>query len=245
MSLAKIRVVLVRPSHPGNIGGTARAMKNMGLENLVLVSPAQFPDNQATARATDAADILARARVVPTLEAAVGDCGLTIGTSARPRRIDWPTFSAQESAERLIAASDHQSVAVVFGHERTGLTNEELDRCHAVVTIPANPDYPSINLACAVQIMAYEIWLASRRRVGDMLASPAEVSDRVTVSDLDLLYQHLERILIRIGFLDPKNPRLLMRRLVRLFNRSDLDRNELNILRGILTAIEHPERHKP
>ena len=245
MALANIRIVLVRPTHPGNIGGTARAMKNMGLERLYLVAPERFPDKEAEARAAEARDVLESAVVCDTLEAALGDCVLAIGTSARARRIGWPSLTPQQCATRLIATVADGPVALLFGQERTGLTNEELDRCHAVVTIPVSPGYPSLNLACAVQILAYETLQAwQRERDGRAVVADDEVPIRATAGEMDRLYEHLERVLVRIGFLDPANPRLLMRRLARLFNRAELDQNELNILRGILTAVEHPERHK-
>lgn len=245
MSLANIRIVLVRPTHPGNIGGTARAMKNMGLDRLCLVSPERFPDDEAEARAADASNVLSGALVFDTLEAAVGDCVLTIGTSSRARRIGWPTLTPNECAERLVATQSTGPVALLFGQERTGLTNEELDRCHAVVSIPVSPAYPSLNLVCAVQILAYEILQAFQRSDGALArGAAAEELAPATREELDRFYEHLERVLVRIGFLDPANPRLLMRRLTRLFNRAEPVQSELNILRGILTAVEHPERHK-
>lgn len=245
MSLENIRVVLVRPTHPGNIGGTARAMKNMGLDRLCLVAPERFPDAEADARAADARDVLRSAAVFDSLDAALGDCVLAIGTSARARRIGWPTLSPGDCAMRLLDTASMGAVALLFGQERTGLTNEELDRCHAVVSIPVSPGYPSLNLACAVQVLAYEIYQAWQRRQGGPESDgTAARASRATAEEMDRLYEHFERVLVRIGFFDPENPRLLMRRLVRLFNRAELDQNELNILRGILTAVEHPERHK-
>jgi tRNA (cytidine32/uridine32-2'-O)-methyltransferase len=236
MPLDSIRIVLSRPTHPGNIGAATRAMKNMGLRELLLVAPEKFPHPEAVARAVDAADILERARICVTLEQALGDCRLVIGTSARNRRIGWPTLMPRECAQRLVVAAAQGPVALVFGQERTGLTNEELDRCQYVVTIPTSPEYSSLNLASAVQILAYEIFLASI--VGGVRNDEVRDEPLATAGELQLFYEHLEQVLAQTGFLDPSNPRLLMRRLVRLFGRTELDRNELNILRGILTSVQ-------
>jgi len=237
-SLDRIRIVLVAPSHGGNIGGSARAMKNMGLRQLALVKPQDFPGDEAIARAAGAEDVLVDARVCDTLEEAIADCQLVIGTSARDRRIPWPHLSPEEGARRLVAASQTQQVALLFGRERTGLTNDELDRCQALVTIPTNPGFASLNLACAVQVLAYEIHCAGLvmsqlpEAQSELLGEPAAAQ-----ADVDRFYQHLEQVLVETGFLDPQNPRLLMRRLMRLFNRVELTTNEVNILRGILTAV--------
>lgn len=229
-----IRFVLVEPSHAGNIGAAARALKNMGLHELVLVQPAPFRNDEAHARAAGADDVLANARVYATLDEALADCQLVIGTSARNRRIEWPALSPRDAAARLVAeAAPTRPVALVFGRERTGLTNDELDRCQAYVTIPTDPNFSSLNLAAAVQIMAYELALARnahpRRREEWQPASQAEVRR---------MYEHLFAVLVEIEFLDPANPRKLMRRLMRLFNRAELEQNEVNILRGILTAVQ-------
>jgi TrmH family RNA methyltransferase len=231
-----IRIVLLRPTHPGNIGGAARAMKNMGLASLTLVAPEQFPHPEATARAAGAADVLERARVCETLDDALQGCHLVIGASARERRIEWPPLAPPEGAAMLRAGARRGPVALLFGQERTGLMNEELDRCRFVVTVPTDPRYPSLNLACAVQILVYEIYGAGSR-VPD-LPHDGHGEPAATVEETRLFYHHLEQVLTEINFLDPANPRLLMRRLVRLFNRAELDRNELNILRGILTAVQ-------
>jgi TrmH family RNA methyltransferase len=242
MPQANIRIVLVRPTHPGNIGAAARAMKNMCLTQLYVVAPERFPHPEAMARAADAAELLSRAVICATLEEAIGDCQLVVGTSSRARRIDWPALSPPECARQLTSAAEQGAVALLFGQERTGLTNKELDRCQYMVSIPVNPDSPSLNLAAAVQILAYEIYLA--RLEGRSV--PADASDNTTVvatqEDLQRLYEHLETVLVEIGFLDPQNPRRLMRRLVRLFNRAGLDQNELNILRGMLTAVQTRRR---
>lgn len=255
-ALRAVHIVLSRPTHPGNIGAVARAMKTMYLGSLRLVAPGRFPAPEADAMAAGAEDVLARARVFDTLDEAVRDCPLVVGTSARPRRIHWPALTPPEAAGRalLAEAAGGNAVALVFGQERTGLTNQELDRCHAVVAIPANPAYPSLNLAGAVQILAYELLQAGLRadretyRSGEAghengltVAGAPSGSPPATPEQLDHLYRHLEQVLIEIQFLDPANPRLLMRRLRRLFNRTALDQNELNILRGILTSVQ---RHR-
>jgi TrmH family RNA methyltransferase len=234
--LANIRIVLSRPTHPGNIGAAARAMKNMGLGNLVLVAPEKFPHPDASARAADALDVLESARVCAQLGEAIDDCQLVIGTSARPRRIDWPTATPREAAARVVRAASAGPVALLFGQERTGLTNEELDRCQVLVTIPTARAYASLNLAAAVQILAYEVFVASAAGAGAPLETPTE--PLATAEDLRRFYEHLEQVMVQTGFLDPANPRLLMRRLARLFGRIELDRNEMNILRGILTSVQ-------
>ncbi len=191
--------------------------------------------------AAGAEDILEQAVVFGTLDEAVRDCPLVVGTSSRSRRIGWPAMAPSEAAARLLSeAVAGNAVALLFGQERTGLTNEELDRCHAVVAIPANPAYPSLNLAGAVQVLAYELLQAALKNE-QAVAGNGSDSPAATPEQLDHLYRHLEQVLVAIEFLDPANPRLLMRRLRRLFNRAALDQNELNILRGILTSVQ---RHR-
>jgi tRNA (cytidine32/uridine32-2'-O)-methyltransferase len=242
MSLKQIRIVLVQPSHGGNIGGCARAMKNMGLTRLVLVTPEEFPSEEATARAAGADDVLMQAQVCATLDEAIADCHLVIGASARERRIAWPRLTPVEAAQRVATAAAEQEVAILFGRERTGLTNDELDRCQILVNIPANPEFSSLNLACAVQVIAYEIRSAIEER--DLLA-PVEFTDMLgeplaTHAEVQSFYQHLDHVMVASGFLDPKNPRLLTRRIRRLFNRIEMTSNEVNILRGILSAVSQP-----
>lgn len=237
MSLDRIRIVLMAPSHGGNIGACARAMKTMGLARLVLVTPKEFPSAEASARAVGAEDVLGRAQVCASLEEAVGDCQLVIGTSARARRIHWPLLDPAEAARRVVAHGATGEVAVLFGRERIGLTNDELDRCQLLVSVPSNPEFSSLNLAAAVQVIAYEIWRAASGPPvavpdGEPLGEP-----RATHADVQRLYEHLEKVLVELEFLDPANPRLLMRRLMRLFNRVELTTNEVNILRGILTSV--------
>jgi TrmH family RNA methyltransferase len=243
MSLNRIRIVLVQPSLGGNIGGCARAMKNMGLTRLVLVAPDDFPGEEASARAAGADDVLAQAQVYATLDEAIADCHLVIGASARERRIAWPMLAPDEAARRVVtAAAAGQEVAVLFGRERTGLTNDELDRCQILVNIPANPEFSSLNLACAVQVIAYEIRCAAETSDAeasvdstDMLGEPLATSGEV-----QRFYEHLDQVMVETGFLDPENPRLLRRRIMRLFNRVKLTSNEVNILRGILSAVTQP-----
>jgi TrmH family RNA methyltransferase len=239
MSLTNIRIVLLNTTHPGNIGAAARAMKNMCLENLVLVSPREFPAEEASARAAGADDILGRARICATLDEALQGCRLVIGSSARSRTIAWPMLDLPAAAARLVSEAAAGQVALLFGQERTGLTNEQLDRCHFLTAIPANPGFSSLNLAGAVQVLAYEVYLASLGSVAEGAPlTEAGDSPLASADDLQRLYQHLEETLIQIQFLDPRNPRKLMRRLTRLYNRARLDSNELNILRGILTAVQ-------
>ncbi len=229
-----IRIVLFQPTHPGNIGAAARAMKTMGLSDLVVVNPRCEIDGVARARSSGARDVLLSARIVPTLTDAVAGCGLVLGTSARRRRLSWPELDPRECAERLVAASQTKPVAVVFGSERAGLTNAETDQCHALVCIPSNPDYSSLNLAMAVQIIAYEI----RRAQGVDTPPPDKVdAPPASAEDMEYFYEHLERVLLHVGFLKADNPRALMRRLRRLYNRARLDERELNLLRGILAAL--------
>jgi TrmH family RNA methyltransferase len=242
MNLANLRIVLVGTTHPGNIGASARAMKNMGLERLVLVAPSCFPHADATARASGADDILANARVVARLDDALMGCGLVFGASARRRTLPWPEVDPHQCALRAVSASAHGEVALVFGRERAGLTNEELDRCHFLVHIPANPHYRSLNLAAAVQVLAYEVRMAAREEPAG--AIPPWTSAQAPADEMERLYRHLEEVLVETGFLDPDNPRFLMRRLRRLFNRARPDCQEVNILRGILAAIQGRKQSK-
>lgn len=233
-SLTDVTVVLVGTSHAGNIGAAARAMKTMGLSRLVLVAPRGFPSAEATARAAGADDVLAGAAVVQRLEDAVSDRALVLGTSARSRHLQWPELTPREAAERALA---RRPSAIVFGRERSGLSNEELDRCQALIRIPTAADYASLNLAAAVQLLAYELRLAA---LASMSASAQQVVDPETVThgELEGFYAHLDEVLVSIGYLDPEAPKLLRRRLRRLFNRATPDRAELNILRGILSAVQ-------
>lgn len=230
-----VRIVLVGTTHPGNIGAVARAMKNMGLNDLALVNPRYFPHEDATARASGATDILDSAKLCTDLKAALTDVVYAVGTSARSRSISWPTYNPRDCAGQLLQESEQGTVAVVFGPEKTGLHNDDLDLCHALLTIPTNPDFSSLNLAMAVQVLSYEIRIAGMASEGlrfDAEASPA------TGDEMEHLYSHLEQVMTDIGFLVPDNPRHLMRRLRRLFIRARPDKNEVNILRGLLSAVE-------
>lgn len=234
--LRAIRTVLIRPTHPGNIGGVARALKNMGLEQLYLVDPADYPSAEATARAAGAEDVLARAVVCADLEEAIGDCHFVVGTTGRTRHIEWPALDPAGCAQRLLIEAGRGPVAMLFGPERAGLANAELDRCHVLGYIPSNPEYPSLNLVCAVQILAYEMYRAA---LGNAASIPTSSDPPATGEEMQHFHRHLEEVLVETGFLDPANPRLLPRRLRRLFNRARLDKNEVNILRGILTAVQN------
>ncbi|BBP66916.1 tRNA (cytidine/uridine-2'-O-)-methyltransferase TrmJ [Pseudomonas sp. Cab53] len=247
--LQNIRVVLVNTSHPGNIGGAARAMKNMGLSRLVLVEPRLFPHHEADARASGADDILAGAQVVATLEDALVGCNLVLGTSARDRRIPWPMLDPRECGTKVIEEAEQGSeIALVFGREDSGLTNEELQRCHFHVHIPSDPTFSSLNLAAAVQVLSYEVrmaWLAAEGQPSKVekteVGSPRSET-LATMDELERYFEHLEQTLVDIEFLDPDKPRHLMARLRRLYGRSSVSRAEMNILRGILTETQKAAR---
>lgn len=232
--LDNIRIVLVNTSHPGNIGSAARAMKTMGIHDLVLVDPVEPPDGRATAMAAGAVDVLANLCIVGTLAEAVADCGLVIGSSARSRTLDWPMLDPRQAGAKSIAEASQHKVALVFGRERTGLTNDELQQCHYHVCIPANPEYSSLNLAMAVQTICYEVRMHSLAEKPPAIATEAYPQQQ----DLDRFYVHLEQILLQVNFLRADHPGNVMSKLRRLFNRVRPDSQELNILRGILTAVQ-------
>ena len=239
--LANVRTVLLHTSHPGNIGASARALKTMGLDDLWLVSPKQFTHAEATARASGAADVLQHASVCDDLDAALDDCRLVIGASARTRSIPCPVLDPRECARQACAEGAAGKVAILYGREQSGLSNAELDRCHYLVRIPVSPAYGSLNLAAAVQVISYELLVAQRTLDA---GRPVEAAGQVSVSagEMERFYEHLERTLVELGFLDPANPRQLMRRLRRLYNRARPDNNEINILRGILTAAQQARK---
>lgn len=243
--LENIRIVLVNTSHTGNIGSVARAMKTMGLSQLVLVDPVELPDGHSIALAAGASDILAQARVVPTLAEAIGDCPLVIGTSARMRTLSWPMLDPREAGAKLIADAPQHQVALVFGRERTGLTNEELHQCHFHVNIPANPEYSSLNLAMAVQTLSYEIrmaWLAAESLLTPAVAEREDVVEYPSQAAVESYLAHLETTLSDIQFLHSDHPGHVLMRLRRMLVRLRPDTNELNILRGILTAIQRSRK---
>ena len=235
-----VRIILVGTTHPGNIGAVARAMKNMGFTELSLVGPRHFPHEEATARASGAEDVLETATVADTLEEALAGCHFAVGASARSRAIEWPTCEPRECAARLVEESGKGDVAIVMGPEKSGLSNEHLDRCQALLTIPTNPDFSSLNLAMAVQVITYELRLATLEK------TPTEAPEipPATAEEMEHFYRHLQSVITMTGFLDPDNPRTLMRRLRRLFNRSAPDQNEINILRGILTSVDRMDRQE-
>lgn len=241
LRLDTIRVVLVNTTHAGNIGGVARAMKNMGLEHLYLVAPqCTFPSQDAVARSSGATDILDNAVVIKTLDEAINDVHLVLGTSARSRHIPWPLINPREAAD-VVVQTGNQQVAILFGREDRGLTNEELQRCHHHIHIPTNEAFSSLNLAAAVQVVSYECRMAFLQQgaLGELpqwgVKWDIELAEQ---QEQERMYTHLEKVLVDIDFLDPDNPRQLMPRLRRLFQRAVLDKVEVNILRGILTHVE-------
>lgn len=232
--LTNICIVLVETSHPGNIGATARAMKTMGLTDLRLVNPKYFPSVEATTRAAGADELLAQARVMSSLSEAVADCELVLGTTARQRAMAWPQLLPRAAAERVLGEASSQRAAFVFGRESAGLTNEELQLCHYALTIPANPEYSSLNLAAAVQIVCYELYSAT----ASMETERSEKGRQfVAAAQMDGFFEHCAAAMRETGFFDAGNPDVVMRRLRRLFNRTRLDENEYNILRGFFRQI--------
>lgn len=234
--MKNIRFVLVGATHPGNIGAAARAMKTMSLSNLHLVQPKRYPSAEATARASGADDVLASAQVHDNLADAILDCQYVYGMSARLRHLPVPIVNPRQAITHIQQLPDSSEIAIVFGREHSGLSNEELDRCQHLIHIPANPEYSSLNLAAAVQVLAYEIKMSFDPSI--TVGRIGEDRKAIDASDLEHLYSHFEQTLVAIGFLNPENPRNLMRRLRRLYNRAELDRNELQILHGILRAAE-------
>jgi tRNA (cytidine32/uridine32-2'-O)-methyltransferase len=235
MQLNAIRIVLVGTTHPGNIGSTARAMKTMGLDSLYLVNPKSFPDYRAGEMAAGADDILDAAVVTTSLDAALSGCQLALATSARPRGLSLPGLIPATAAELASQQADNTQVAIVFGREHAGLTNEELLKCHYHINIPSNPEYSSLNLAQAVQIIAYELRMK-------LLAPQASVASRqdeyASWDEVEQFYQHLAQVSIDTGFLKAANPRKLMTRVRRLFNRVNLEKMEVSLLRGMLSQVQ-------
>ena len=243
--LNKLRIVMVNTTHPGNIGAAARAMKNMGLSRLYLVDPIAKIDDEAMQRSSRAEDILNNVVICDTLEEALADCGLVVGTSARSRAIPWPLMNPRQCGDRVAqAVSADNEVAIVFGRESRGLTNEELHLCHAHVHIPTEESFSSLNVAQAIQVMAYEMRLAVHENVGQ---EDKESQERwgvdwdyplATHEQLNGMLQHMEQTMVEIGFLNPDTPKQLMSRLRRLYQRAAPDQVEINIMRGMMTAMQ-------
>lgn len=234
--LDNVKVILIGTSHPGNIGSAARAMKVMGLSQLVLVKPECEVDAQTRALAAGAADIAQNAVIVDSLEEAVADCGLVVGSSARSRTLEWPMLEPRECGEKFAIEGENHPVALIFGRERTGLTNEELQACHYHVCIPANPEYSSLNLAMAVQTLSYEVRVAHLNRLQS--GYPARQEEYPRHKELEMFYEHLEKVITNTQFIAQDKPNMVMTKLRRLFNRARPESQEINILRGILTSVE-------
>ncbi len=236
MDFPRIRIVMVETTHPGNIGAAARAMKNMALDRLYLVKPRLFPHEEATARASGADDVLQGAAVCETLAEALHGCSLVFGASARSlRSIPWPQVDARGCAELVGRQASDLEVALLFGREHSGLNNEELELCNYLVHIPTNPDFSSLNVAAAIQVLAYELNMV---RIGSWQEPASNKGDEpASAEEVEGFFEHLEQTLVATEFLDPDNPRQLMRRLRRLFNRALMEKTEVNILRGILTSV--------
>ena len=238
---SNIRIVLVGTTHPGNIGAVARAMKNMNLSDLYLVSPKIFPSADATSRASGADDILFSATVCESLQDAVGDCQIVIGASARSRTISWPELTARECAEKLAVEAHKNRVAIVFGRENSGLKNKELDICRYLLRIPCNPGFSSLNLAAAVQVIGYELFVASGQGTKVVEVEPDCLA---TSEQMEAFYHHLHQTLVDIGFMHVDKSRSVMRRLRRIYNRAQMETKELDMLRGILRMSQGNKEKK-
>lgn len=242
--LQNVRIVLVETSHTGNMGSVARAMKTMGLTNLWLVNPLVKPDSQAIALAAGASDVIGDAKIVDTLDEALAGCSLVVGTSARSRTLPWPMLDPRECGLKAISEAQDAPVAIVFGRERVGLTNDELQKCHYHVAIQANPEYSSLNLAMAVQILAYEVriaWLATQEE-GKEAPVVEDQTQYPSVDDLERFYGHLEQVLLKTGFIRTSHPGQIMSKLRRLYTRARPETQELNILRGMLSSIDNEKK---
>jgi TrmH family RNA methyltransferase len=234
----KVRIVLVGAQHPGNIGSAARAMKTMGLADLALVAPERFPAPEAVVMAAAADDVLGRARIFGSVREAIADCGLIVGTTARARHLPWLVVEPREAAREIVTAAASATVAILFGAERTGLSNEDLEQCQRLLTIPCDAAYPSLNLAMAVQVVAYELWLAAREPCLRGVAAGPHAS----AEEMEHFYAQLAEVMDQIDFRDRTGSGHLMARLRRFFNRAAPDENEIHILRGILTAVQGRRR---
>lgn len=245
MNLDRIRIVLVRTFHPGNIGSAARSMKTMGLNDLCLVAPKDFPSAEADKMAAGAADTLSQACIKPTLAEAISDCTTIIASTARPRGYDLPELNPEQAAEMLVSGAKKSPVALIFGPERMGLHNDDIQLAKYRVTIPANPEYSSLNMASAVQILSYEIFKAATftQSPNTNLDVKKSIPELPTSADVERLHVHLERVLKKIRFLRPHQGETLSR-IRHLLNRAQPEVLEMNILRGILTAIEKTLENK-
>ena len=241
--LSNFRVVLCQTSHPGNIGSAARAMKTMGITQLYLVNPAQFPDAHATALSTGAADLLENAIVCTSLDEALTGCAYAIGLSARKRQLSHELVNTRVAASKAVEIANNQPVALVFGTEMSGLSNAELDRCQLLAMIPANPEYSSLNLAAAVQVMCYELRMAALENADLTPDITDKINELATLESVEGFYTHLEETLLHIGYLNPAAPKKLMERIRRIFARIRLEKEEVNLLRGILTLTVTPRKH--
>lgn len=243
--LKKIRIVLVNTSHPGNIGATARAMKNMGLSSLYLVAPKQHPTMEAYRRSAGANDVLDNAMVVDDLSKALSDCVWVAGTSARLRTIEWPILEPRECVQQGVDYLGEGDIAIIFGRENSGLTNEEMEKCNALLHIPTNAEYSSLNLAAAVQVVCYEFRLALINEKTTVPKSKKHREDALASAEkLDGMYQHLHEALDSLEFFGSNNPDVVMRRLKGLFNRANTTQREVSIIRGVCSAIQGRKRSK-
>jgi len=242
--LSHIKIVLVETTHPGNIGAVARAMKNMKMAHLCLVAPKIFPSAEATARASGADDILAKAIVCPSLSEAIADCQLVIGASARCRTISWPELNPRQAAEQCVLTEPRQTVAIIFGRENSGLKNHELDLCHYLLRIPCNAEYSSLNIAAAVQVICYELFVAANVPETTLTIGDKGECPLATGAQMESFYDHLHETLIDIGFMQSGKSKSIMRRLRRIYNRIQLDTKELDILRGILRMSQDHQKRK-
>ena len=241
--LSQIKIVLVETTHPGNIGAVARAMKNMAMTNLWLVSPKIFPSAEATSRASGADDVLAKATVCQSLQEAIADCQIVIGASARCRTISWPEMTPRECAEHVVPNRTDKKVAIIFGRENSGLKNHELDLCHFLLRIPCNSEYSSLNIAAAVQVVCYELYVTADLQESVVIGDRGKIP-KATAMQMESFYTHLYQALTDIGFMHPDKSNSIMRRLRRIYNRVQLDTKELDILRGILRMSQNNQRKK-
>ena len=243
--LSRIRVVLCRPSHPGNIGAAARAMKTMGLSRLSLVEPKFFPDPEADTRATGAVDLLRHAEIYGNLKDALAGALFVVGLSARQRDLGPEIGEPRDMVSRLLDTAQEGEVALVFGNETMGLSNDEIQLCHAAVSIPTNPEFSSLNLGSAVQVLCYEVRMAAFANMPppkNTLVTPF-VSPLATHNEIEGFYDHLEQVMTQTGFFNPVQPGRLIQKIRRLFGRIRFERDEVNILRGILSSTQNKTNH--